>query len=1682
VSAPPFVHLHCHSHYSLLDGASPIKGLVARAKELGMNALAITDHGNLYGAVEFYKACQDAGINPVLGYEAYVAPGSRFDKSGAASSKEATYHLTLLAKNAVGFRNLVKLASRAFLEGFYHKPRIDRALLEQFNEGLICLSGCVSGEFSRALLAGAGVRRGLVASHDEAPPSASASGYEGGSAEATGTESGDVASQIERARQVAAWFHGVFGDRYFIEIQDNGLEIQRLAKEAAVEVARHMGLPLVATSDAHYVRQEDAVAQDVLLCINTGKFRTDANRMRMEGDQFYLRSAADMLAAMPDQEEALRRSQEIADSVHIDLELGRRHFPSFAPPQQKSSAEYLRELCEAGLRERYADRPDRCAGGELSQVVRDRLERELSVIGKLGFNDYFLIVWDFVRFAVERGIPSTARGSGVGSLVCYALRLSHVCPLDYDLLFERFLDEDRLEAPDIDIDFCKDRRGEVIQYVKDKYGEANVAQIGTFGTLAARAAIRDVGRTLGMPVFRVDQVVSMVPDQLGISLDKALLASDELRQTYDKDPEIRELIDLARKIEGLARNVGTHAAAVVIAEKPVDEYVPLQRVTGKTEVITQWAMGDVEAAGLLKMDFLGLRNLTILARSVELIEQSRGVKIDPYKFPLDDPETFALLCRGETKGIFQLESGGIRDLLQRMKPDHFRDVIATNALYRPGPLEGGMVDQYIEVKHGRKQAEYPHPVMAEILAETHGVMVYQEQVMRILNRLGGIQLSNAYTCIKAISKKKLPIIARYREEFIAGAKSQGLDEKRAVELFGMIEKFAGYGFNKCVVGETQIVDADSGERTAVETLFRKRDDLGSFRVHSLGEDGKLRKRRVTDVVWNGKRRVYRVETALGHVLTATGNHPLRTFGGWTHVDQLNVSDRIAAPRTLPIGGDVRWDTHEVVTLAGLLSEGNTCHPTCLYFYNNDPELVEDFVAAVEKFPETRARVALRRGTRREVCVSTGRDARFRSGSSGAELATNVKGVRSGAFRWAAQLGILGKRAAEKSLPADAHRLSVEQTALLLGRLWSGDGFVGAAGQMPYYATSSIQLAYDVQTLLLRLGVVSRVSAKSMRYRYKGETRVRSGYSVHLVGDRSVRTFVDCVGPSMVGRDRQLTAYREYLASVAAATSKDTIPPAISRVVDRLRREAGLGWRQLEVQSGVSMRDFCRCNAGPKRGFRRSTIAKLAKFFESDELAAHADSDVFWDRVVSIEPAGVADVYDLTVEEDHNFVADGLVVHNSHSTAYALIAYMTAYLKAHYQVEFMAALLSCDIPGRNFKSKDSLVEHLEDCRRMGVDVLPPDANASQADFAVIDGRIRFGLAAIKACGGAAAEAIAAERRAGGPFASMFDFCERLDAAVCNRAAIEALVKAGAFDSFGGNRAQLLAVLDKALQSGAAAAADRRSGQRGLFDDGDETESTQAAAEALPNLPPWDEKAQLAYEKEVLGFYLSSHPLAEHEATLRTFCTHTAKTIGDLQHRDEVLLGGMLAAIKYSHTKNPRKPGDPTKYAMWDLEDLDGIARCIMWPEQFAEFSSQVAPDAILAVRGKIDRRPGAEEVNVLVDELIPLADLSQRFASGVTIRVRETEDGPRALELLREILRGYPGHKKLRLRLDLADGSQVWLDSGWPGVDVTGQLRERVEQLLGPASLSIQGARPRGPQKSGPPAPHNGRRRGQAARS
>jgi DNA polymerase-3 subunit alpha len=1111
----PFVHLHCHSHYSLLDGASRIPELVERAKALGMNALALTDHGNLFGAIEFYLACRGAGLNPVIGYEAYVAPQKRTDRE-ARRRGDAGYHLTLLARDRTGFRNLVKLASAAYLEGYHYVPRIDKELLAAHKEGIVCLSGCASGEFSEYLLK----------------------------------------DQLDEAKGLAEWFAGMFGNNFYIEIQNNGLDIQRRCAEGAIDVANRLGIPLVATSDAHYLCQADSAAHDVLLCINTGKLLSDENRLRYGSDQFYVRPPEEMYRLFPDHEDAVRRSQEIADGCAIELDFKKRHFPVFTPPAGKKPEDYLRELCEEGLRERYGPDP--------SPAVRDRLEHELAIICRMGFASYFLIVWDFVRFAREQGIPASARGSACGAMVSFVLRLSHVDPLEYDLLFERFLDPNRSEAPDIDIDFCQDRREEVIAYVRHKYGEQSVAQIATFGTMAARAAIKDVGRVLNVPLERVTQLANLVPRTLGITLDEALRQVSDLRQEYEGDPEVRRLIDIARKLEGTNRNAGTHAAGVVIANGALTDYVPLQRVIRKGDdagskrdeavVTTQWVMGDLEKVGLLKMDFLGLRTLTLLDNAVRLIEKTRGFKIDLYRLPLDDRETYALLKRGDAKGVFQFESDGIRELLKRLRPDNIRDIIACTALYRPGPLGGGMVDAYVNCKHGREKPAYPHPILEEILRETYGVMVYQESIMRILNRLGGIELSSAYACIKAISKKKQEIIDQRKADFLRGAQERGVGRETAEEIFAKIVYFAGYGFNL-----------------------------------------------------------------------------------------------------------------------------------------------------------------------------------------------------------------------------------------------------------------------------------------------------------------------------------------------------------------------------------------------------------------------------------------------------------------SHSAAYAYVSYQAAYLKTHYTPEFMAALLSSEIEDGN--KRDIMVEHIEDARRLGNPVQPPDVNAGEPDFTVVGGKLLFGLTAIKGLGRGAAEEIVRARTDKGPFKDLFDFCERLDLRVVSRAAIEKLIKAGACDGFGGYRSQLMHVLPGALQAAGELQQDRRIGQRNFFDVFDTGPADPAAtALTLPDVPEWPVTEKLKNEKEALDFYLSSHPLAQHEDVLRLFSTHRVDQLGELGTNQEVVIGGMLTQVRLLNTKKARNGN--SRYCRCKLEDFSGSAECVMWPDDYVRYKDLVAEDRICFVQAAVERT--REEPGLVITRVLTIEQAQRERTTGLVLDLSLDAHGPEQLEAAARVLQRSAG--------------------------------------------------------------------------
>lgn len=1156
----PFVHLHCHTHYSLLDGASRVPELVQLTKSLGMNALAMTDHGNLFGAIEFYKECRAAGINPIVGYEAYVAPTHRTDRT-MKKRGESGYHLTLLAQNLAGFKNLIKMASIAYLEGYHYIPRIDKEVLEAHSNGIICLSGCCSSEFSDFILL----------------------------------------DQMDKARETALWFHKIFGDNFYVEIQNNGLDIQKRCADGAIDIANTLGLPLVATCDAHYLKQDDNFAHDVLLCINTGRLLTDENRIKYGSDQFYVKPPEEMYKLFPGHEAAVQRSQEIANKCDIQIDFKKRHFPVFTPPEKHTPESYLRELCEIGLVERYGPTASADAQARMVQA-KARLEHELGIILRMGFAGYFLIVWDFVRFAISKNIPASARGSACGAVVSYVLKLSHVCPLEYDLLFERFLDPNRSEAPDIDIDFCQDQREDVLQYVRERYGSESVAQIATFGTMAAKAAIKDVGRVMDIPLERVVRLTSMVPKVLNISLEDSLKQSPELRKEYDSDVTVHKLIDIAMKLEGTNRNVGTHAAGVVIANGPITDYVPVQKIhrkdgnkNGDSTITTQWVMGDLEKVGMLKMDFLGLRTLTVVENALKLIRKTRlpqnpGLSLDSIKtrdprtydllkngidaIPLNDKKTYELLQRGDARGVFQLESDGIRELLKRMKPDNIRDLIATNALYRPGPLGGGMVDAYVNRKNGREKPVYAHPIMEEILSETYGVMCYQEQIMRILNKLGGIELSSAYACIKAISKKKEDIINARRVDFLKGAQERGVSEQTATEIFDLICFFGGYGFNK-----------------------------------------------------------------------------------------------------------------------------------------------------------------------------------------------------------------------------------------------------------------------------------------------------------------------------------------------------------------------------------------------------------------------------------------------------------------SHSAAYAKLGYQTAYLKTHYPAEFMAALLSSEIDDSN--KRDIMVEHIDDARRLGADVLPPNIQEGEADFTVKNGKIVFGLLAIKGLGRGAAEDIMRARNEAGPFKDFFDFCERIDQKVVPKAGIERLIKVGAFDCTGAKRAQLWDALPRALQAASQAQEDKKHGQLNLFDSFEPAgvEEAPKANEGLREIPEWIPLEKLKYEKESLDFYISSHPLGQFEEALRRFSSHASADLKKCDPNQEVFMGGMITQLRLMNTKKARN--GLSKYARFKLEDLSGAIECVMWPDDYDKFKSLVEADKVCFATGVVEKK--TDEPILQVTRIVSMEQGQLERTTGLVLLMDLTDNGDadvRKLESIKQVLSRSRGN--LPVFVHVRDAAGKWL--------------------------------------------------------
>jgi DNA polymerase-3 subunit alpha len=1150
-----FVHLHCHSEYSLLDGASRLKDLAARAAELKMPALALTDHGSMYGAVDFYKACKDVGVKPIIGCEVYVAPRTRHDKSPGLDA--ANHHLLLLAKDDEGYRNLIKLVSVGWLEGFYYKPRIDKDLLSQHCKGLVAASACLAGEIPELLLQ----------------------------------------DNIDQAAEAAGFYHDLFSEDFYLELHDHNLAEERKVLPGLIELSRRLGIPMVAANDSHYTRLEDAGAHDILLCIQTGKTVNDPGRLRFGTQEFYFKSAGEMAALFGEIPGALSNTLEIAEKCNFNMDMKSIHLPQYNTPDGIPQKEYLRRLCLEGLEKRY---------NPVTSEVRQRLEYELSVISQMGFPSYFLIVWDFIKYAREQGIAvGPGRGSAGGSLVAYSLGITNIDPLRYNLLFERMLNPERVDMPDIDTDFCYERRDEVIQYVTEKYGQDRVAQIITFGTMKARAAVRDVGRAMDIPYADVDRIAKMIP--FGETLKAALELSPELKDYYNTNPIGRDLIDAAIALEGLSRHASTHAAGVVIANEPLSDYAPLQRL-GESDVTTQYSMDALKKIGLLKMDFLGLRTLTVINNALNLIAETSGKSVDLDNLPLDDAAVYATISEGQCIGLFQMESAGMRNLCREIRPDCIDDIIALIALYRPGPLGSG-TPLFAARKRGEQAVEYLHPMLGPILKETYGVIVYQEQVMQIANELAGFSLGQADLLRRAMAKKNFQVMDKQRGIFIDGCRERGIDGKTADAIFDQIAFFAEYGFNK-----------------------------------------------------------------------------------------------------------------------------------------------------------------------------------------------------------------------------------------------------------------------------------------------------------------------------------------------------------------------------------------------------------------------------------------------------------------SHSTAYGIITYQTAYLKCHYPVEFMAALLSSEM-----SSEDKLSLYIEESRRLGLEVLPPDINRSQWGFSVENGCIRLGLGAVKNVGRGSVDAIIEARRQEA-FSDIFDLCCRVDGRLLNKQVLESLIRCGACDGLEGHRGQLLAVADTAMDYGQRRQQEAQSGQTSLFDllGGDTTRDI--VKPEIPHVPELEHNIMLDMERDVLGLYISDHPLRHLQDEIEKITSLNIESLDMLQNKDEVTVVGMVSSVKPIITRNNKA------MAFVQMEDLTGKLELIVFSETYEKCRPCLSKDAVLVARGKISRkssRKGAaeteeeevEEIKIICEEVSPLAETLAGMVPDLHIRPgrKATQE---MLAGIKEVLALHPGPIAVYLHLQNGESVTIALGDAYKVADKQ-IVVEKLKQLLPGGAVWLEGRKTNG---------------------
>jgi DNA polymerase-3 subunit alpha len=1620
-----FVHLHCHSEYSLLDGANRIGDLVKRAKDFEQPALALTDHGCMFGAWVFQEAAKKAGVKPIIGMEAYVAPGSRHEKTKARGEK-GYYHLVLLARDFQGYKNLSKLTSIGYTEGFYGKPRIDREVLARHSEGLIVTSACLAGEIAQHLME----------------------------------------DRWDQAREAVAWHQEVFRDRYYLEVQGHDSEGQNELNQRIFRLGEEMGVPLVATNDAHFLKAEDHQAHDVLLCIGLGKDFSDPNRMKYDG-QLYFKNHQEMAERFPGRTDVLENTLRIADECNWSYPKG-YHVPAFPVEQEGfvSEDEMLRAWVWKGALKHYGEGTgDETLSEEeiralLPAHIVERVDYEVGVITSLKYSGYFLITADFIRWAREHDIPvGPGRGSAAGSIVAYCMGITDCCPIKFDLLFERFLNPERVSMPDVDVDFCFERRGEVIEYVREKYGRDAVGQIITFGTMKSRAVVKDVGRTLGFLPAETDRLAKLIPNSpaFSMSVEEAREKIPEIKELYEKDDRYRQLLDYSSTLEGLSRHSSVHAAGVVIAPGPLDEYVPICTQStkgaggsGESIIVTQYDMTCLEKAGMLKMDFLGLKTLTVIYDTVVDIRRRYGALRHPVTgeeyarpedIPLDDPEPYAMMARGGTAGVFQFESQLATEKIRQMKADRFDDLIAANALLRPGPLDMGMDMVFIRRKLGQEEVKYPFPELEPVLEPTQGVIVYQEQVMRIVQILGGLSLAEADVLRKAVGKKDAELIAKELGKFVDKAVEKGYPRDRIKDLADQIEAFGRYGFNKCLPGDTEVLDAATGRLVRIEDLYHGRATLGG--VVTCDTDAlKLGSGAVADVVDNGIKPVYRLRTESGREIEATDNHPFFTIGGWKQLGELQPGVHVAVPRSLPVEGSAEWPDHEVIALGHLLAEGNLCHPHSVYFYSTDADEVADYVAVAESFDNVRCTFG------------------EKSGTTHVYAARQDRGTEPGIFAWAGRQGMLGKTATQKEVPAEAFTLKGRQIGLLLSRMWAGDGHLNLDDRNLFYATSSKRLAQQVQHLLLRLGIIGRVREVNFPYR---DGRV--GYQVFVTGNENLRRFAETVAVHFRSAARREGVERLILAAPAGGPSKDLIPVAIRETVRAAKARTGETWAQVEAAADVSSRDFYPVGTNPNKiGFTRRTIAQLAEHFGDEQLRAYAQSDVLWDRVVSIEYVGEKQTYDLEVPVTHNFVANDIIVHNSHSAAYSLVAYQTAWLKVYYPAEFMAALMSSVVD-----KIDDVVAYIAQCREMGrfiprvgregIEVLPPHVNESNWKFTVVGegvGRIRFGLGAIRGVGEGAVRSIIAAREAEGPFKSMFDLLSRVDLRLCNKRVLEALICAGALDGFEeeGGRNQLLAGLDAAFANAQMIQKERESAQDSFFDmllgGGDAATATLVQAPPLPKVEKWTETERLAREKEILGFFISGHPLNRYREDVALYEGRTNTSL--LKHQKDARVE--LACVVTEAARQISKK-DGSEWGRITVEDFHGTATVLAFGESWAKYKDVLKQDAPVLIRGTVSNRErDEEEPPLFLDSAVALSEIRNGGDVGVQIEIGSDGPGPDALAAAKAILAEHAGPGQLVVVWRNGGTEQTKLKSKTVKVAPRDELLIALRDALGAERVSL----------------------------